>query len=257
MRAARHAVSVLGVLGGVLLPGAAMVHAQAAATQSGTAATRTAATRPEATSNTATVAQPGATPAAVLGRARAEFSTVRSARAEFTQEIKNPLTGRAMQSRGTLVQRKPGRIAVTFTEPAGDRIVSDGTTLWVYIPSSAPGQVIRMPAGAGGTGGIDLAATVLDASREGYDLSDAGARTIDGRNTRGVTLTGKAGAEVPFPRATVWIDDADATVREVAIVDGAGVNRTIRITRWEKNAAVADSSFRFVVPRGVRVVEQP
>jgi outer membrane lipoprotein carrier protein len=196
-------------------------------------------------------------PAAVLARARAEFATVRSARAEFTQEIKNPLTGRTMQSRGTLLQRKPGHIAVTFTEPAGDRIVSDGSTLWVYLPSTAPGQVLRMPAGAGGTGGVDLAATVLDASREGYDLADAGVRTMDGRATRGVTLTAQSGTEVPFPRATLWIDDADATVREVAIIDPAGVNRVIRIVTWQKNVAVPDSAFRFVVPRGVRVVAQP
>jgi outer membrane lipoprotein carrier protein len=239
MHARLASVATLALLGSVLLPGAGVLRAQTSA----------AVRQPTAAS--------APTPAAVLARARAEFATVRSARAEFTQELKNPLTGRAMQSRGTLLQRKPGRIAVTFTEPAGDRIVSDGTTLWVYIPSSAPGQVIRMPAGAGGTGGIDLAATVLDASREGYDLADAGARTIDGRATRGVTLTGQAGADVPFPRATVWIDEADATVREVAIVDAAGVNRVIRIVAWEKNAAVPDSAFRFTVPRGVRVVEQP
>ncbi len=196
-------------------------------------------------------------PGAVLARARAEYATVRTARAEFTQQIKNPLTARTLTSRGTLLQRKPGRIAVTFTDPAGDRIVSDGTTLWVYIPSSAPGQVMRMPAGDGGTGGVDLAATVLDASREGYALASAGARTIDGHATTGVTLTAKPGAEVPFPRATIWVDDDGATVREVSITDAQGVARTIRIVKWEKNAAVDASAFTFTVPNGVRVVEQP
>jgi outer membrane lipoprotein carrier protein len=196
-------------------------------------------------------------PAAVLARARAEYATVRTARAEFTQEIKNPLTARTLQSRGTLLQRKPGRLAVTFVEPAGDRIVSDGTWLWVYIPSSAPGQVLRMPAGEGGTGMVDLAGTVLEAPREGYVLGDAGVREIGGRTTHGVTLTAKAGAPVPFPRATLWVDDQDAAVREVAVTDDMGVLRTIRLIAWEKNAKVDASAFTFTVPAGVRIVAQP
>ena len=193
----------------------------------------------------------------VLARARREYATVRTARAEFTQEIRNPLTARTLRSRGTLVQRKPGRIAVTFTDPAGDRIVSDGRTLWLFLPSSTPGQVMRMPAGEGGTGGVDLAATVLDASTEGYVLSLAGKKDIDGKASTGVTLVGEAGVAVPFPRATVWIDDASAQVREVAVTDAQGVTRTIRLVSFTKNAPVPDSAFRFVVPRGVKVVDAP
>ncbi len=196
-------------------------------------------------------------PAATLARARAEYATVRTARAEFVQEIRNPLLGRTLHSRGTLVQRKPGRMAVTFADPAGDRIVSDGTWLWVYIPSTAPGQVMKMPAGAGGTGGVDLAATVLEAPREGYTLTDAGARDVSGRPARGVALVARPGSEVPFPRATIWVDDADASVREVAITDDQGIARTIRIVSWEKNATVDAAAFTFTVPQGVRVVEQP
>jgi outer membrane lipoprotein carrier protein len=194
---------------------------------------------------------------ALLARARAEYASVRTARAEFVQEIRNPLLGRTLNSRGTLVQRKPGRMVVTFSDPAGDRIVSDGTHLWVYIPSSAPGQVLRMPAGDGGTGGVDLAATVLDAPREGYAITSAGARAVGNRPAHGVTLIAKPNAETPFPRATIWIDDADASVREVAITDAQGVARTIRLVSWEKNVNVDDTSFRFQVPKGVRIVEQP
>lgn len=196
-------------------------------------------------------------PSAVLARARAEYATVRTARAEFTQEIRNPLLGRTLTSRGTLVQRKPGKMAVTFSDPAGDRIVSDGMWLWVYIPSSLPGQVMKLPAGEGGTGGVDVAATVLDAPREGYTLSAAGARALNGRATQGVTLTAKAGAAVPFPKATLWIDNADGTVREVAITDETGTLRTIRLVSYEKNVNIDASAFAFKVPSGVKVVQQP
>jgi outer membrane lipoprotein carrier protein len=204
----------------------------------------------------AALAQP-ADAEAVLRRARTEFATVRTARAEFTQEIRNPLTARTLTSRGTLLQRKPGKLAVTFADPAGDRIVSDGTHVWVYLPSSAPGQVLRMPAGDGGTGGVDLAATVLDASREGYTVTLQGARAVGGQPATGVTLVGKPGADVPFPRATLWIDDATSVVREVAITDAQGIARTIRITSWQKNVPVDDAAFRFAVPKGTKVIDAP
>jgi len=243
MRRARVRSRLLLALGGLSMSGAVLVVPAAVHAQ---VAVKAAAVDPAAVD-----------PAAVLARARTEYATVRTARAEFTQEIKNPLTARTLRSRGTLLQRKPGRLAVTFVEPAGDRIVSDGTWLWVYIPSSAPGQVMRLPAGEGGTGMVDLAGTVLEAPREGYTLSDAGAREINGRATRGVTLVAKTGAGVPFPRATLWIDDTDAVVREVAVTDEMGVLRTIRLVSWEKNATVAASAFTFTVPTGVRVVQQP
>jgi hypothetical protein len=44
---------------------------------------------------------------------------------------------------GGLCFRGRDRIAVRFTDPAGDRIVADGRSLWIYLPSTAPDQVIR------------------------------------------------------------------------------------------------------------------
>jgi outer membrane lipoprotein carrier protein len=243
MTAARAAVAL--AVCGAISTAASFAVPRAAAAQA--AATQAAATQDAA-------ADPGAARQA-LARARAAYADVRTARAEFTQAIRNPLTGRVLESRGTLQQRKPGRLAVTFTEPAGDRIVSDGTYLWVYIPSSAPGQVLRFPAGAGGTGGVDLAATILETPEDAYVVRHAGRREADGRSLEGVALTQKPGALAPFPRATLWIATDDWSVREVAVTDPQGVSRTIRITRWQPNVAVDANVFRFAVPDGVRIVE--
>jgi outer membrane lipoprotein-sorting protein len=114
-----------------------------------------------------------------------------------------------------------------------------------------------MPAGDGGTGGVDLAATVLDAASEGFTVSSAGQRAVGGRPATGVTMVARPGASVPFPRATVWVDDADSSIREVAVTDGSGVARTIRLVSWEKNVNVDATSFTFMVPKGVRVIRQP
>ena len=226
------AATVLGVLPG--LRGVHAVHAQAPAARAGAAVSA----------------------AAVLTRARAEYATVRTARAEFTQEIRNPLIGRTLRSRGTLLQQKPGKLAVTFTDPAGDRIVSDGKWLWVYIPSTSPGQVLRLPAGDGGTGGVDLAATVLDAHSDDYTLKVAGARDIDGRASTGVSLTAKAGAAVPFPAATIWVDDRRCQRARSGHHRRAGRGTHHPDRAWEKNVPSRRATFTFTVPNGVKVVRE-
>ena len=90
------------------------------------------------------------TPEATIDRAVKAYSKVKTARASFEQTLTNPLTGNTQVARGELQQRTPGRLAITFTDPKGDRIVNDGRAVWVYTPSSAPGQVIKLSPAAGG-----------------------------------------------------------------------------------------------------------
>jgi outer membrane lipoprotein carrier protein len=193
----------------------------------------------------------------LLDRARARFASARTARASFEQRIANPLTGRTLLSKGTFVQRKPSRLAVTFTDPAGDRIVADGQWIWLFLPSTNPGQVIKLPAGETGTGGVDVAAMILAAPTRSVGATDGGTATVGGRATRVVLLTPRPGSDLPYQKATVWLDASDATVRQVAIVDEQGVERTITITQWTPNVPVADSAFRFVPPKGARIVTNP
>jgi outer membrane lipoprotein carrier protein len=194
---------------------------------------------------------------ALLERARARFSVARTARATFEQRIANPLTGKTLLSKGTFVQRKPSRLAVTFTDPPGDRIVADGKWIWLYLPSTNPGQVLKLPAGESGTGGVDVAAMILSAPARAVIATEAGSATVAGRATRAVLLTPRPGSELPYQKATVWLDASDATVRQVAITDEQGVERTVTILQWSPNAAVADSAFRFVPPKGAKVVTNP
>ena len=66
----------------------------------------------------------------------------------------------------------------------------------------------------------------------------------------------KAGTSAPFTKATVWIDDDDALIREFEETESTGVTRRVRLTSVEPNAPVARSDFTFVVPKGVKVVDQ-
>src|SRR5436190_1567385 len=78
-----------------------------------------------------------------LDHAVAAWAKVKTARATFEQTVTNALTGSSADARGEFQQQRPNRLAIRFTDPAGVRIVSDGASVWVYLPSSAPGQVVK------------------------------------------------------------------------------------------------------------------
>ena len=192
----------------------------------------------------------------LLDRAVAAWSKVKTARATFEQTITNPLTGRVMTATGEYQQHRPSKLSVKFADPANDRIVADGKFVWLYLPSSAPDQVIKTPLSATGTGTLDLSAQFLTAPRTRYTVNPVGTLVVSGRPTHGYNLIPKVAGSVPFQIASVWIDDADATIRQFEVTDGNGVQRKVRLTSFATNGPVDAGTFVFTPPPGVRVVER-
>jgi outer membrane lipoprotein carrier protein len=193
---------------------------------------------------------------AIIDRAVAAWSKVKTVRGSFEQTVTNSLTGTSASSKGEYAQERPNRLAIRFAAPMTDAIVADGKAVWVYLPTSAPGQVIKRPATDRGSVPIDLTGQFLDAPRTKYDIATAGTRTVAGHAARGLLLTPKKGASSPFTKATVWVDDDDSLIREFEVVETTGVTRHIRLTSLELNPSVDRATFTFVVPKGVKVVDQ-
>jgi outer membrane lipoprotein carrier protein len=192
----------------------------------------------------------------LLDRAVAKWAKVKTARATFEQTIVNSLTGTTLTASGEYQQQRPGKLSVKFHDPATDRIVADGRHVWLYLPSSTPGQVIRSTQGSGGTGTVDLTAQFLTAPRSRYVVTTAGARTVSGRPTHGFTLVPRSANGAPFRTATVYIDDADATVRQFDVTEPSGLQRTVRLTSFRTNVPVDAAAFVFTPPAGTRIVER-
>ena len=192
---------------------------------------------------------------ALISRAAATYKSAKTATAHFEQTLTNPLTGSATVSHGVLQRQAPDRFNFQFTDPEGDRLVADGTWIWVYTPSTAPKQVIKVPLAAAGGAGMDPGLQFFDAPTERFTIGDAGSATLDGERTRVLTLTPKKGGST-FTKATVWLDPEDGALRQFETVDGMGVKRRVRLTDLRMNVPIPAASFRFTPPAGVRVVDQ-
>jgi outer membrane lipoprotein carrier protein len=193
---------------------------------------------------------------ATVNRAAQAWSAVKTVRGTFEQTVINPLTGSSASTTGTFVQQRPNRLAIRFSPPTADEIVADGRSVWIYLPSSAPGQVIKRSATTSGAVPLDLTGQFLDDPLAKYTAADAGTHPVDGHAAHGVTLVPKAGHSAPFTTATVWIDDDDSLIRDFSETESSGVQRHVHLTRVELNVPVDKASFTFAVPRGVKVVDQ-
>lgn len=196
-------------------------------------------------------AQPAAEVA--YDRVARAWAATKTLQANFEQKITNPVLGRTASSKGVFHQQRPGKVSITFTDPAGDRIVGDGKSLWVYLPSSAPGQVLKLPADADGAIVADLLGQLLDTPRRAFVITGGEAATVDGRATRRVQLVPRSPETVPFQKAVLWIDDKEPRPARVQVIDGQGIDRTITMLTWAPDAALPKDAFVFRTPKGVKV----
>jgi len=189
----------------------------------------------------------------VLARAQRAYDGMTTLRAAFSQTLTNPMLGGPEQSRGVLFLQPPGRFAMRFSEPSGDRVVADGQWLWVYTPSSVPDQVIRQPIPTSGANTPNLFAQFVDRPLERYRASYVGSDTVAAEPVDLVRLVPK-GDDAPFREAVIGISRRDGWMRRLSLVEESGQRRVLTFQRLDINQLIPPGELRFSVPRGTRVI---
>jgi outer membrane lipoprotein carrier protein len=198
---------------------------------------------------------PAQDPGPILDRASAAYQTVRTLSAEFTQVVNNPMLGAPDTTRGKLYQMRPNHFAMRFTHPKGDRVVADGRHLWLYTPSTTPGQVIRAAIPRVGTTGPNLIGQFVERPRERYRARYLRADSLPDGIADVVALVPRE-TDLPYEQAVLWIDRDDGLVRRLEIVETSGQRRTVVLRRIAVNRGVPSREFTFAPPAGSRVVDQ-
>jgi outer membrane lipoprotein carrier protein len=189
----------------------------------------------------------------LLARAESTYDGLSSMRARFDQTIEITLLGRKRSGSGDWYQKGRGRFKMDFTDPEGDVIVADGSTLWLYYPSTHPGQVIRstIDANATGAGMVDLQGRIFEEAAEAYEAVLEGRRDVEGHDTWLVSLTPRA--ESPYRNVRVWIDIETLLVRRFEITEENETLRTVVLRDLQPDAPIEDDVFSFTPPAGTDV----
>jgi outer membrane lipoprotein carrier protein len=189
----------------------------------------------------------------LVDRAARLYRSATTVRATFEQTLTSPAAAAPVSARGEYFQRGGSRFALRFTNPPGDAIVNDGTSLWLYLPSSAAGQVIKMPARAGE--GLDVLSELLTAPKSNYVSVRLRDEQMDSHATSVYALSPKK-ADLPFTRATLWIGTSDALIWQLETVEQSGLVRRVRFTSVRTDVELPPDALAFTPPAGVKILDQ-
>src|SRR5207244_2409782 len=188
----------------------------------------------------------------ILDHASQTYQTITSLSADFVQVITNPLIGTPDTTHGRLYQMRPSRFAMRFRDPKGDRIVADGRYLWLYTPSTTPGQVIRSRIPAYGSTAPNLIGQFVERPRERYTARYLRADSLPGDSADVVLLKPKT-KDQPYSEAVLWVGRSDGLVHRLEITEtpGGRQSRTVILRNLEVNGGVPGREFNFSPPAGV------
>jgi outer membrane lipoprotein carrier protein len=194
-------------------------------------------------------------PTTLIRRASSVYRGLTSLQAEFVQVIEDAGLGDTLTTTGKLYQSGQNAFAMRFTDPPEEAIVIDGRYTWIYTPSTAPGQVIRMTVESDPVYGVNLLARLLDRPADRYAATWLRKDEVNGREVEVVAIVPRS-ANANFSRAVLWLDRDDALPRRIELDEAPGVRRILTLSRLRPNAPIARELFEFKIPRGVRVVVQ-
>lgn len=191
-------------------------------------------------------------PEAIARRADRALEEIESLRADFVQRVENPVLERTSTGRGTLLYGQGGRFRIEYTDPAGDVVVNDGEHVWIYLPSSQPGQVIRQRAE---DSGVQNPLTFLRDLRGLYRITAAAQTALGGRSSDRLVLE-PIDERAPYTALEVWVDRADNLPTQVQTRTLEGVVTTYTFAGFDVGAPSAGSAFVFEVPAQAEVFDQ-
>lgn len=194
-------------------------------------------------------------PITIVRKAGAVYRGLTSLQADFVQVIKDPVLGDTLTSKGKLYQAGANAFAMRFSDPPNEAIVIDGQYVWVYTPSTTPGQVIRMRMETDPVYGVNLLARILDRPAERYTNTWLRSDTVSGRRVEVVSIVPR-GANVNFTKAVLWLDREDWLPRRIELEESPGVWRVLTLAKLRPNAPVDRQRFVFTTPPGVRIIDQ-
>jgi outer membrane lipoprotein carrier protein len=184
----------------------------------------------------------------ILRRLAAAFENMETYQAEFIQTQSAPGMDDGAVSSGTLSLRRPNLFRLEYDEPKGHLQVSDGRTVWTYVPENKEVLSTRLEEGAGQGG--DLLRWILNNSRALPSVDDD---LVGGRRVQRITLVPAEG--VGLSRVRIWTPPGSSDLAQYEIMDSSGNLSTYRLVTVRRNPRLKADLFRFTPPKGIPVVE--
>ena len=200
-------------------------------------------------------AQPGGRPpiAELTAALQAKYDTVDSFSADFEHSYSGGLLRTSVVERGTVLIKKPGMMRWRYTWPEEKLFVSDGASLYSYIPADRQVIVGAVPAGDNvSTPALFLAGRGRLAQDFVVAYDDAAAAPA---RRWALDLT-PVRDDADYVRLRLEVDRATLSFTRLQAIDFQGAVSSFAFTNLEENVSVPDARFAFEIPAGVDVITE-
>jgi len=185
---------------------------------------------------------------------QAKYERIESFSAEFVQTFSS--RGIAMQEKGIVKMKRPGRMYWEYREPTRKFFIADGDKTYFYIP--AENQVLVTD--------LDLRETespLLFLLGEGNLQRDFTAEfeipPPEEQTGPGSTIRLRLTPKVPHPDFThliLEIEEDRYRIKSLTVVEPIGQQNEYALSNVQENIRIPDKQFRFKIPSRVEVIEQ-
>ena len=186
-------------------------------------------------------------PTEVAGALQTKYDRVRDFTADFTQLHVGLLKKKGSLHSGKLQVKKPGKMRWDYAAPEKQLFVSDGTTIYLFVPADNQVTVSPVPKQDAtsammfltGKGNIvrDFAVTFTPKAPEG---------------TYGLRLQPKV-AERDYDWLELVVEKGSMQIRQLTAANRQGGQETFTFTNFKENVGLSDKTFEFKIPRGADV----
>jgi outer membrane lipoprotein carrier protein len=193
----------------------------------------------------------------VVNQVQAFYDKAQSFQSDFSQEFLVKAYNQTKTSHGHVAFAKPGKMSWVYDSPAGNRVVSDGTTVRVY--TAADKQMYESA-----VNGSQYPAAVSFLTGQGKLGDSFNFQLIDGNGAPqgtqiyfpgGWVLIGTPKVPTPsYQKVLFYVDKATNQVRRVLIVDGQGNLNKFTFENPHVNDAIEATVFTFTPPPGTNII---
>jgi outer membrane lipoprotein carrier protein len=177
-------------------------------------------------------------------RLKAVLKNMDNMSAEFKQTVLDEDKNVVRQSRGTLALQRPGKFAWIYTEPFEQRIIADGSELWVYDVELRQVTVKPMDESISNAP-IMILMKESDVTQQ-FSVSEVGQR----KYLYWIELEPLA-SDLEYQRIFIGLEDS--SVRAMELQDQFGQSTQIVFDNLRLGVVHNPATFKFVPPDGVDV----
>jgi outer membrane lipoprotein carrier protein len=214
---------------------------------------------------------PGAAAAAHALEAR--YHDAKTLEAVFLERYSDSQQGLQAES-GKVYFSRPGRMRWEYEAPEQKLFISDGKTVWFYVPSDH--TVTRAPikestdwrtplALLTGKAKLSQLCEKLDVSAQGpgrqgdvvLSCRPKGEKATTKRSADDNLESSIAPLDQQFDEVLLEINPESGELADIRVLQPGGIELEYRFGNWQENLPLAESLFHFQAPAGIAIVEQP